>query len=180
MVTNKYGKESEMKIIAIIAVLVLIIIIGGFIFTYSVFYNVAATIPHSSLMEWLLSTISDRSVKHQAQGISPPSYLNDPEIIKAGFIKYQNDCVWCHGTPMSYPGKIGKGLNPGPPKLWESAKELSAGEMDWVINNGIKMTGMPYWSHEYKEEDTWSVVAFLKQLPNISAQQYRQMTQTAK
>jgi mono/diheme cytochrome c family protein len=169
-----------MKIIATIGILVLVVVIGGLIFTYSGFYNVAATIPHSSFMEWWLSTISDRSVQHQAKGFSPPSTLNDPEIIKAGFIKYQNDCVWCHGTPMSYPGKIGKGLNPGPPKLWESAKKLSAGEMYWVIKNGIKMTGMPYWSHEYKEEDTWSVVAFLEKLPNISAQQYRQMTQTAK
>lgn len=40
-----------MKIIAIIGALVLIILIGGFIFTYSGFYNVAATIPHSSLTE---------------------------------------------------------------------------------------------------------------------------------
>jgi mono/diheme cytochrome c family protein len=169
-----------MKNVAIIGVLALVVVAGGLIFIYSGFYNVAATTPHNSLMEWLLSTISDRSVMHQAKDISPPLYLNDPGIIKAGFIKYQNDCVWCHGTPMSYPGKIGKGLNPDPPKLWESAKELSAGEMFWVIKNGIKMTGMPYWSHEYKDEDTWSVVAFLKQLPNISAQQYQQMMQTAK
>ena len=168
-----------MKIIAVIGGMVLIILIGGWIFIYSGFYNVAATIPHSSLTEWLLSTISDRSVMHHAEGISPPSYLNDPQIVKAGFIKYQNDCVECHGTPTSYPGKIGKGLNPDPPKLWESAKELSAGEMYWVIKNGIKMTGMPYWSHAYKDQDTWSVVAFLKQFPNISAQQYQQMTQTA-
>jgi hypothetical protein len=142
-----------MKIIAIIGALVLIILIGGFIFTYSGFYNVAATIPHSSLTELFLSTVSDQSVKHHAKGITPPSYLNDPEIIKTGSIKYQNGCVSCHGTPMSYPGKIGKGLNPGPPKLWESAKELSAEELYWVIENGIKMTGMPYWSHEYKERD---------------------------
>jgi mono/diheme cytochrome c family protein len=169
-----------MKIIAIIGALVLIIVIGGFIFVYSGFYNVAAAVPHSPLTEWLLSTVSDRSVKHQAQGISPPSNLSNPKITKAGFTKYQNDCALCHGTPMAFPGKIGKGLNPRPPKLWESAKELSPGEMYWVIKNGIKMTGMPYWSHEYKEEDTWSVVAFLKQLPDISAQQYRQMTQTAK
>ena len=74
--------------------------------------------------------------------------------------------------------KIGKGLNPAPPKLWESAKELSAEELYWVINNGVKMTGMPYWSHEYKEQDTWSVVAFLKQFPNISAEQYQQMLLT--
>ena len=169
-----------MKTIAIIGVLVLIILIGGFIFTYSGIYNVAATIPHSPLTEWLLSTVSDRSVQHHAKGISPPPYLNEPEIIKAGFIKYQNDCVQCHGTPVSYPGKIGKALTPGPPKLWESAKELSAGEMYWVIKNGIKMTGMPYWSYEYQERDTWSVVAFLEQLPNISAQHYQEMTQTAK
>jgi len=157
-----------MKIIATIGALVLIVVIGGLIFIYSGFYNVAATIPHCSLMKWMLNTVSDRSVQHQAKGISPPSYMNDPKIIKAGFMKYQNDCVWCHGMPLSYPGKIGKGLNPGPPELWESAKELSAGEMYWVIKNGIKMTGMPYWSHEYKEEDTWSVVAFLMHFPKAS------------
>jgi mono/diheme cytochrome c family protein len=180
MVTIECGKGAEMKILAIIGGLVLVALVGGSIFIYSGIYNVAATIPHSSLMEWLLSTISDRSVIHQAEGISPPAYLNDPEIIKAGFIKYQTDCAGCHGSPISYPGKIGKGLNPAPPKLWESAEELSVDEMYWVIKNGIKMTGMPYWSHEYTDKDIWSVVAFLKQLPNISAQQYRQMTQTAK
>jgi mono/diheme cytochrome c family protein len=169
-----------MKIILMVGVLILVILIGGLIFTYSGFYNVAAVIPHSSLTEWFLSTVSDQSVKHHAKGIAPPPYLNGPEIIKAGFTKYQTDCVWCHGTPMNYPGRIGKGLNPGPPKLWESAKELSSEEMYWVIKNGIKMTGMPYWSHEYKEENTWSVVAFLKQFPNISEEQYRQMTQTGK
>ena len=102
-----------MKISATIGAFVLIVLIGGLIFTYSGFYNVAATIPHTSLMKWLLNTSSDRSVQHQAKGILPPSYMNDPKIIKAGFIKYQNNCVWCYGTPLSYPGKIGKGLNPG-------------------------------------------------------------------
>ena len=98
-----------MKIIAIIGVLVLIIVIGGFIFTYSGLYNVAATIPHSSLTEWLLSTVSDRSVEHHAKGVTPPSYLNDQPIIKAGFVRYQNDCASCHGTPMSYPVKLERG-----------------------------------------------------------------------
>ena len=169
-----------MRVIAMIGVLVLVIFIGGLIFTYSGFYNVAAVIPHSPLTEWLLSTVSDRSVKHHAKGIAPPTYLNDPEIIKAGLTRYQNDCVGCHGTPMNYPGRIGKGLNPAPPKLWESAREMSSEELYWVIKNGIKMTGMPYWSHEYQERDTWSVVAFLEQFPNISEEQYQQMTQTAK
>ena len=61
-----------MKMFATIGALVLVVVIGGLIFTYSGFYNVAATIPHSAFMEWWLSTISDRSVQHQAKGISPP------------------------------------------------------------------------------------------------------------
>lgn len=48
-----------------------------------------------------------------------------------------------------------------------------------MIQNGIEMTGMPSWSNEYKENDIWSVVAFLKQLPNISAQQYQEMTRAS-
>jgi len=66
------------------------------------------------------------------------------------------------------PSVLDHARHAGQPELWESAKELSAGEMYWVIKNGIKMTGMPYWSHEYKEEDTWSVVAFLMHFPKPS------------
>jgi mono/diheme cytochrome c family protein len=154
-------------------------VITGLTFIYSVFYNVAATVPHSPVVEWMLSTASDRSIAHHAAAISPPSDLNNPEIIRAGFGKYREDCAMCHGTPISYPGEVGKGLNPKPPKLSESALDMSAGEMYWVITNGIKMTGMPSWSHEYKESDTWSVVAFLKQLPNMSVQQYESMAQSA-
>lgn len=49
-----------------------------------------------------------------------------------------------------------------------------------MIMHGIKITGMPSWRHDYKEQDAWNMVAFLKQLPNISAQQYRQMVDQAK
>ena len=41
--SQKTGKESEMKISAAIGVLVLIVVIGGLVFTYSSVYNVAAT-----------------------------------------------------------------------------------------------------------------------------------------
>ena len=50
--------------------------------------------------------------------------------------------------------------------------------MFWVIQNGIKMTGMPFWSHQYKGKDALSVVAYLKQLPPISAEQKRQKAPT--
>ena len=172
-------KEDDMRSLASMGSLILIALIAGLIFLYSGFYNVAATGPRNPWMEWLLSTTSDRSVAYHARGIFHPSYLNAPEIIKAGFDKYRKDCAMCHGTPASYPGEVGKGLNPKPPKLWKSAQDMSDGELFWVIQNGIEMTDMPSWSHEYKEKDIWSVVAFLKQLPNISAQQYQDMVRAS-
>ena len=168
-----------MRSLASIGSLILVVVIAGLIFIYSGFYNVAATSPHSPLTEWIFSTTSDRSVEYHAKGIYHPPYLKDPEIIKVGFDKYRKDCAMCHGTPASYPGAVGKGLNPEPPKLWKSAQDMSDGELFWVIQNGIEMTGMPSWSHQYKEKDTWSVVAFLKQLPNISAQQYQDMARAS-
>ena len=164
-----------MRSLASLGSLILVVVIAGQAFIYSGFYNVAATDHPNLLMEWMLSTTSDRSVEYHARGIYHPPYLNDPEIIRAGFNKYRKDCAMCHGTPASYPGEVGKGLTPEPPKLWKSAQDMSDGELFWVIRNGIEMTGMPSWSHEYKEKDIWSVVAFLKRLPNISAQQYQEM-----
>ena len=166
-----------MKPLVPIAVFILLAVIAGLGFIYSGTFNVGATVPDSSLMHWVLSTTGDRSVAHHAIGIVPPNNLDNPEVIRAGFGKYRNDCAMCHGTPGNYPAVVGKGLNPKPPKLAESAKDMSPAEMYWVVTNGIKMTGMPSWS--YTEPDAWSVVAFVKQLPKMTEQQYQEMKQSA-
>jgi hypothetical protein len=43
--------------------------------------------------------------------------------------------------------------------------------------HGIKMTGMPSWKHAYSDDDAWSVVAFVRTLPKLSADEYQRKVQ---
>ena len=62
-------------------------------------------------------------------------------------------------------------MYPKPPALTASAKQWSPGELFWIIRNGIKMSGMPAWP-DHRDDDIWSIIAFLQKLPNMSEQDY--------
>jgi mono/diheme cytochrome c family protein len=167
-----------MKIIATLIAFVVFAAGLALLVIYSGVINVAATQPDNTLVRWALSTASDRSIRYHAQTIKTPA-LTDAARVKDGFHHYREMCVGCHGAPGLKPSDLNKGLNPKPPKLAESAKEFSAAEIFWVLKNGIKMTGMPAWGSSHKDDDLWDLVAFVKQLPEISPQEYQMMEQAA-
>lgn len=44
-----------------------------------------------------------------------------------------------------------------------------------MIKHGIKATGMPAWGKSMGDEHIWGMVAFLQQLPELDADDYRQL-----
>ena len=49
-----------------------------------------------------------------------------------------------------------------------------------MIKNGVNMTGMPSFALAgAKDEELWSIAAFVKKLPNISEADYRAWTASA-
>lgn len=168
-------------ILTTLLTLAVLAVFGGFAFIYSGAYNVAATNKHSSLVRWILHTTMEKSVERRAQNINPPANitLSDPKTIETGFMHYNEMCVICHGAPGIEPGEAHDGLNPTPPALAEHAKEMSAGELFWVVKNGIRMTGMPAWGPTHSDDKIWAMVAFLKALPGITPAQYKTMQAAA-
>ena len=65
------------------------------------------------------------------------------ETVKAGARIYATiGCVNCHGGPPDANwAKWSEGLKPVPADLKVMAKERTAGQLFWVIRNGIKFTG---------------------------------------
>jgi hypothetical protein len=61
----------------------------------------------------------------------------------------------------------------------EAAKEWSTAELFWIVKHGVKMTGMPAFGPTHSDERLWTVVAFLKQLPQISPEKYTEMKQAS-
>jgi mono/diheme cytochrome c family protein len=87
--------------------------------------------------------------------------------------------VFCHGAPGAEPTPLARGLNPKPPQLFEEEGHYKAPELFWIIKNGIKLSGMPAWGGSHSDDELWAIVAFLQQLPQLSATEYQSMTAEA-
>ena len=81
-------------------------------------------------------------------------------------------CARCHLKPGAEDTEISRGLYPKPPGLARSTTTDPARAF-WVIKHGIKATGMPAWGKSMEDSYIWDMVAFLQQLPQMSAEQYR-------
>jgi len=139
---------------------------------YSGISDVAATKPERGLMSWFMNTTKDHSIRSRAQYIAVPS-LNDSALIASGFDHYNEMCVTCHGAPGKKPDELAQGLNPAPPNLAESTRDMSPSEMFLVVKNGIKMTGMPGFGPTHSDSAVWAMVAFLQHLQSMSPEEYR-------
>lgn len=155
---------------------VVIFLLGVIAFVYSGTYNVAATSPDTKIVQWLLSTTMDRSVARHADRTTAVAELSD-EQAQEGFRVYNQTCIICHGAPGKDPGDIGKGLNPEPPYLPDTAGEWTNAQLFWIIKNGIKMTGMPAFGPTHDDTKIWNLVAFVQKLPKMTPEQYSQMEQ---
>lgn len=143
-------------------------------FSYSGIYDVSARVPHDGMVSWFLSNTSHQSVKHSAKRIVVPDLTNE-ELIVIGSGDFDAMCVDCHGAPGKGKSAMGQGLNPVAPDLSQSATHMSAAELFWVTENGIKMTGMPAWGATHSEAELWPVVAFLLKLPELSELEYKKL-----
>ena len=136
--------------------------------------SVAADEPHFAPVHRFLETVRTRSIAVRARDISVPN-LDDPKLIAQGADHYAAMCAGCHLAPEVENSELRDGLYPRPPDLTKHLHPSPA-ETFWVIKHGIKMTGMPAWGKTHGDETIWGLVAFVRQLPKMTGEQYREMT----
>jgi mono/diheme cytochrome c family protein len=100
-----------------------------------------------------------------------------PENIRDGRLHFADHCAICHGNDGSGNTMIGKGLYPKPPNLREEeTQKLSDGELFWIIENGVRFTGMPAFGGTHgAQEDSWKLVTFIRHIPQLSADEVLEM-----
>jgi mono/diheme cytochrome c family protein len=158
--------------IAALGLLLAVAAAGTLAFIYSGLYDIAATTPHFRLTWWVTRTTMEQSVKRHARDIKVPE-LDDPEKVHKGFKNFHEMCVICHGAPGTPASQLSKGLYPEAPDLAEAVKDWTPAELYVITKRGIKMTGMPAWEPTHSGEELWEIVAFLKLLPTMPADEYQ-------
>src|SRR5919197_691882 len=101
-----------------------------------------------------------------------------PEVIAEGMAHYADHCAACHANDGSGETEMGLGLYPKPPGMRRDATQsMSDGELFYIIENGVRLTGMPAWSTGTEEgkQATWHLVHFIRELPRLTPEQIEQM-----
>ena len=98
-----------------------------------------------------------------------PPFGTGEDAFEGGAHVYRTECASCHGTP----GKdvaFAKHMYPDAPPLWKKhgksgvvgVSDDDAGETYWKVANGIRLTGMPSYSHVLSDTQMWQVSLLLK------------------
>ena len=166
-----------MRILAMIGALAIIVGVGVAIFFFGGYYSVAGTAEDPAIVRWALIQIRTASINRYAHD-QPPATINDPATTQAGAKAFAaHGCANCHGAPGVNWAKYSEGLHPDPPDLKEIVDHRSPSQLFWVVKNGVNMTGMPSFALAgAKDEEIWSIVAFLKKLPSVSDTDYKAWT----
>lgn len=114
-----------------------------------------------------------------------PSALRDmknpvpltPQIVAEGRAHFADHCAGCHGNDGKG-GGMGRQMYPKAPDMTlASTQSLSDGELFSIIENGVRLTGMPGFGSGTAESayGSWGLVHFIRHLPKLTAEELAEM-----
>jgi mono/diheme cytochrome c family protein len=128
-----------------------------------------------------LEALLARSMRNLAIPSSAKKLTNSasltPQTLREARLHFADHCSVCHGNDGGGITLFGLGLYPKPPDLrLAQTQQLSDGELFWIIENGVRFTGMPAFAgHGGAEEDSWKLVHFIRHLPHLAPDELAEM-----
>lgn len=115
-------------------------------------------------------TIRNLAISRQARGLRNP-VERSPEAIASGRAHFADHCASCHANDGSGNTTMGRGLYPRAPDMrLARTQDLSDGELFYIIENGVRLTGMPAWGTGTPSGElaSWMLVHFIRHLPGLT------------
>jgi cytochrome c553 len=147
---------------------------GALAVAWSGVSDIAASQGHWLFVERFLAFGMQNAVATHAADIEVPP-LDSPDLIRLGAGHFHRGCAFCHGAPGIPVNPIAKHMLPSPPDLAVSMRPWKDRELFWIVKHGFKYTGMPSWVATERDDEIWAVVAFLKTMPSLDAESYRDL-----
>jgi hypothetical protein len=100
-----------------------------------------------------------------------------PEVLAEARAHWADHCAVCHANDGSGDVPMGTHMYPPAPDMRKTATQsMSDGELFYIIQNGVRFTGMPAWGgSDHDAEDSWKLVHFIRHLPEVSLEERKQM-----
>lgn len=137
--------------------------------------NVAASSGHWPITNWFLHWVMRNSVGTRSALESPKAAANPQGLVSAAG-HFAASCAACHGAPGMRPRAVFQAATPPAPDLARTAEEWSDRELFWIIDHGVKFSGMPAWPARDRPDEIRRMVAFVRRLPTMTPADYARLT----
>ncbi|HVB99562.1 MAG TPA: cytochrome c [Candidatus Dormibacteraeota bacterium] len=122
---------------------------------------------------WLETSVATRArdwlVAREAKSVPQSVVQDNAASISKGKALYGMDCASCHGRKGITPSPIGQAMYPRVPRLGSPmVQSLSDRELDWVIANGIRLSGMPGFAKIDTKREVWQLVYYVRSVGKAS------------
>lgn len=118
----------------------------------------------------LANMAKDVVVPIEAESKPNPLAVNKNTLIEGRKV-YLQSCAICHGTDGHGHTELGRGMYPPAMDLTSPhVQHWNDPELFWIIQNGVRLTGMPSWKSTISKQDTWKLVNFIHDLPRAETQ----------
>ena len=102
------------------------------------------------------------SVPSSARALTNPVAFS-PQVWVESRAHFADHCASCHANDGSGDTEIGRSLFPKAPDMrLASTQDKSDGELYWIIENGIRLTGMPGYGDSLSDAEMWQVSLLLR------------------
>ena len=169
-------KRGATRYAVIIVLLVLAAIVGTG--AYIVSRGVSARDEPTGVETFVARSLRHLAIPRGARNVKNPVEAS-PDILAAGMAHFADHCATCHGNDGRGSTRIGRGLYPKPPDMTAaSTQELTDGELYYIIENGVRFTGMPAFGEDAGNEqnsESWHLVHFIRHLPSITDDELAEM-----
>jgi len=159
------------------ALLVLVLVVMGAIgLWYVTSKGLSAREQPGRLEEFAARRVRTLAIAGRAKSLTNPVAYSG-EVIAAGRAHFADHCATCHANDGGGDTEMGRGMYPRAPDMrLRATQDLSDGELFWIIENGIRFTGMPAWGTGNREgEASWHLVHFIRRLPNLTPEELEEM-----
>lgn len=168
------------RVVKVLAVIGALAVVGGIVGLVVVWRMVkagwTARPTPSSFEESLALRLRKLAVPGKYNRMKNP-IVADEALLKDAMAHWADHCAVCHANDGGGRTTLGQGMYPRPPDMRAArTQQMSDGEIYYVINQGIRLTGMPAWGTPGDDDrDSWELVAFIRRLPALTPAEVQSM-----
>jgi len=156
-----------------------LVVIGGGVAAVAVLvsHGVSARDEPTSMEAWIAGALRRLAIPHRDRDAKNPIALT-AGVLDEAREHFADHCAICHANDGSGKTEIGRNLYPKAPDMrLPHTQSLSDGELFWIIENGVRLTGMPAWGTGERsgQSESWKLVHFIRHLPAMKPDEVEKM-----